>query len=165
MNDPHPVQHGRSSRLGPAVLTAAIAVAALLSGCSATGSASTGSASTGSGSTGSPSPSAGGAAQVAESFSAAVAAGRGTEACELLVPAAQKDAAAASGADCATGVLSLGLPAAGSVLSEQAYGRASFVELEHDTVFLAVSGSTWRVRAAGCVEQGEAPYDCRLEGD
>lgn len=135
--------------LRPAAL-AALAGAALLlvTGCASTGPLS---------------PSADDAASVAQRFSEAVAAGRGAEACALLVPAAEK-AAAEEGGSCATGVLALGLPESGAVLDEQATGRAAFVELEHDTVFLAVSGSAWRVRAAGCVEQGDAPFDCVLEG-
>ncbi|MBF4573890.1 hypothetical protein ITJ64_15335 [Herbiconiux sp. VKM Ac-1786] len=92
-----------------------------------------------------------------------MAAGRGAEACALLVPAAEEEAAE-NGGRCETGVLALGLPESGAVLDRQASGRAAFVELEHDTVFLAVSGSEWRVRAAGCVEQGDAPFDCVLEG-
>lgn len=110
-------------------------------------------------------PSAPAAAGVAEQFSEAVAEGRGVDACDLLVPAAQRQVAEVTGSECADGITTLGLPEAGTAVSEQAHGRASFVELEHDTVFLAVSGSSWKVRAAGCVEQGEAPYDCVLEGD
>jgi hypothetical protein len=138
--------------LRPAALAALAGAALLLAGCAG----------------GTLSPSADDAARVAQEFSAAVAAGRGADACALLVPAAQDRAAELAaptgGGGCAAGVVALGLPDSGQVLHQQASGRAAFVELENDTVFLAVSGSAWRVRAAGCVEQGDAPFDCVLEG-
>jgi hypothetical protein len=149
MNGAPPLRRVRGAAGTAAVALSTVAVALLLGGCATGGGLS---------------PSAGDAAAVAEAFSTAVAEGRGADACALLVPAAEEQAAAASG-DCATDVLGLGLGAAGGVVSQQAYGRAAFVVLEHDTVFLAVSGDEWRVRAAGCAEQGDAPYDCALEAD
>ena len=33
-----------------------------------------------------------------------------------------------------------------------------------DTVFLLRFPDGWRVSAAGCTPQGEAPYDCEVQG-
>jgi hypothetical protein len=44
------------------------------------------------------------------------------------------------------------------------YGRAGLVELRDTAVFVARSGSSWLVRAAGCTAHADAPYDCTVDG-
>ncbi len=85
-------------------------------------------------------------------------------ACELLTPAALSDLEDGSGMACEQALESLGIPAGGRVLHVEAWGRAAIAELEQDTLFLARTGETWAVRAAGCTPVPEAPYDCIVTG-
>jgi hypothetical protein len=43
------------------------------------------------------------------------------------------------------------------------WGDNAQVRLTGDTLFLTRTDAGWKVAAAGCVPQGEAPYLCRLE--
>lgn len=138
------------SRRSVFLTTTAIACLAL-AGCSAGGSARAGAEAT------------------AEHFARAIADGDGTRACSLLVPDAREAVETTTRAGCDDGVLRLGLgdrqrSTSGGTTSAKVYGRAAIVEEPHDTVFLARSGGTWLVRAAGCTPQQDAPYDCTLDG-
>ncbi|WP_306635126.1 hypothetical protein [Pseudarthrobacter siccitolerans] len=53
----------------------------------------------------------------------------------------------------------------GTVTRTEIYGRAAFVEFEHDAVFLAAAGGGWKVTAAGCTPNGDAPYNCEVGGN
>ena len=133
--------------------TTAIACLAL-AGCSAGGSARAGAEAT------------------AAHFARAIADGDGARACVLLVPDAREAVETTTRAGCAEGVLRLGLGdrqrstsgSTGGTTSARVYGRAAIVEQARDTLFLARSGDTWLVRAAGCTPVDDAPYDCTLDG-
>jgi hypothetical protein len=56
------------------------------------------------------------------------------------------------------------LPASdGEVLHSEVWGDEAQVRLSDDTLFLTHTGAGWRVVAAGCTPNGEAPYECHLE--
>lgn len=110
-------------------------------------------------------PSASDAADVASRFSSAVSAGDAAAACRLLSPGALAEVQSSSGGSCEDTILTLDLPAGGAVVRDETYGRAAFVELQGDTVFLTIAAGQWSVRAAGCTPNGDAPYDCLVKGD
>ncbi len=101
---------------------------------------------------------------IAAEFEAALAGRDFTRACELLTPATLSDLEDGSGMPCEQALESLGVPAGGEVLHVEAWGRAGIAELEQDTLFLARTGETWAVRAAGCTPVPDAPYDCIVTG-
>lgn len=107
-------------------------------------------------------PDSAGAAAAAQDFRRAVAAGDTSTACSLLRPRVREKTAADS--SCEDQLKSLQLPAGGSVVRTESYGRNAMVEFDDDTVFLAASGSGWQVTGAGCRPQGESPYDCEVGG-
>ena len=103
-------------------------------------------------------------ATTAEEFEAALSGGDYAAACRLLTPAALNQVESGSGQPCPDALEMLEVPASGGVASVQAWGRAAIVEFEGDTLFLARTGESWAVRAAGCSPVPEAPYDCTVEG-
>lgn len=143
------------------VLLTTTAIACLaLAGCSAGGSARAG------------------AEETAAHFARAIADDDGARACALLVRDAREAVETTTRARCEVGVLRLGLDdrqrstggstsgtsGTSGTISARVYGRAAIVEQARDTVFLARSGDTWLVRAAGCTPVEDAPYDCTLDG-
>ena len=144
---PRPRPSSVVGRLSGAVGTASI-VLVVLAGCSAGGSARAGAETT------------------AEQFAQAVSAGHGAGACALLTRDAREDVETASGVACATGIgrLRLAVPSADAPDDARVYGRAAVVGRDGAALFLARSGSTWLVRAAGCAPRTDAPYDCTVDG-
>jgi len=67
-------------------------------------------------------------------------------------------------APCDSAIADEDLPTAGQVVGTAADGRNARVVLDGDVVFLTVEGQRWKVRAAGCELQSNAPYDCSLKG-
>jgi len=82
--------------------------------------------------------------------------------CDLLAPKAlaalEKDASA----PCTEAIQQLPLEG-GEVTAVEIWGGDAQVRLSGDTVFLTETGAGWRVVAAACRPQGDAPYDCELE--
>jgi hypothetical protein len=108
------------------------------------------------------SPDASAAVDAVESFHAAVAAGEGSAACDLLAPAATEELEQAQAAPCPDAVLAADLTPGGEAVESHAYGRQAQVVLTDDVVFLTVSGGRWLVTAAGCTPRPERPYDCEI---
>jgi hypothetical protein len=104
------------------------------------------------------------ASAVAVGLQRAIAGKDGTRACALLAPATAAEVADSAGSPCATAILDEDLPAPGTATRSRVYGQRAQVQLTDDTVFLAVFPGGWRVVAAGCTDQGEQPYDCKLQG-
>jgi hypothetical protein len=81
--------------------------------------------------------------------------------CDLLAPATlaafEKDQTS-----CTDAVQQLSVDG-GEVTSVEVWGGDAQVRLAGDTVFLTETTSGWRVTAAGCTSQGDAPYDCEVE--
>jgi hypothetical protein len=103
------------------------------------------------------------ATATADRFLRDVEHGDGRAACALLVPDARQDVEDRTGSPCADGLTTLDLPAPQDGRT-RVYGRAAIVEADGHTVFLARSGDTWRVRAAGCTPVPGAPYECTVDG-
>lgn len=110
------------------------------------------------------------AIDVATTFYDAVGRQDGAAACELLAPVTVETLEGDAEEPCAEAVLGGDV---GDVLtartgstsgSTSVAGRQAQVVLTTDVVFLTVSGTTWRIVAAGCDPRPERPYDCVLEG-
>jgi len=94
---------------------------------------------------------------------AAAFTGSGTDdRCGLLAPATVAALEYDESAPCADALGQLDLPG-GQVVSSAVWGDNAQVRLTGDTLFLTRTEAGWKVAAAGCVPQGEAPYLCRLE--
>jgi hypothetical protein len=83
--------------------------------------------------------------------------------CDLLAPATLQTLESDESAACADAIGQLALPG-GAVRSSEVWGGGAQVRLAGDTVFLTETDDGWKVTAAGCEPQGEAPYDCEVEG-
>ena len=81
--------------------------------------------------------------------------------CALLAP--KTLAALEQEAPCTDAIEQLPLPG-GEVTGVEIWGGEAQVRLRGDTVFLTETGAGWRVVAAACRPQGDAPYDCEVEG-
>ncbi|WP_210508922.1 hypothetical protein [Naasia sp. SYSU D00057] len=103
-------------------------------------------------------------ATAAADFEAALGGGDYGAACDLLTPEAVTQVESGSGQACPDALAMLGIPPGGEMASVQAWGRAAIVELDGDTLFLARTGESWAVRAAGCSPVPDGPYDCTVEG-
>jgi hypothetical protein len=83
--------------------------------------------------------------------------------CDLLAPgtlaALEKD----QSASCTDAIQELPLKG-GQVTAVQVWGGEAQVRLSGDTLFLTETPAGWRVVAAGCTANGDAPYDCQVEG-
>jgi hypothetical protein len=101
------------------------------------------------------------AADVARSWFAAIRAGDGQAACDLLAPEAARTVES-GGEPCANALLALDLPV-GSVREVQVWGEAAQVRAGEDTLFLTNLAAGWRVTAAGCAPRTGRPYDCDVE--
>jgi len=105
------------------------------------------------------------AAAAAQEFHQAVMAGRLSEACSLLQAETREETARTGGSgSCENQLQGAHLPDAGKSLHSEIYGRNAVVEFEKDTVFLTASQGGWKITAAGCTPQGEAPYTCEVGG-
>jgi len=83
--------------------------------------------------------------------------------CDLLAPATLKAFEKDQTSPCSDAVAQLSLDG-GTVTSVHIWGGDAQVRMSADTVFLTETDVGWRVTAASCKPQGEAPYDCEVEG-
>jgi hypothetical protein len=83
--------------------------------------------------------------------------------CELLLPSVLAAFEEDQSMPCSEAIQELPLKA-GAVESLEIWGGAAQVKLGGDTLFLTETSAGWRVTAAACTPQGEAPYDCEVEG-
>lgn len=82
--------------------------------------------------------------------------------CDLLAPETLATFEESEGAPCAEAITQLPTDA-GDVRSVEVWGRDAQVKLTGDTVFLTETRAGWRVTAAACRAQADAPYDCEVE--
>lgn len=101
---------------------------------------------------------------VAVRFYQALAAHDGAAACALLAPQTFQEVEQSVQAQCGTAILDGGVPAGGQVRELRQYGTQAQVRMTADTAFLAEFDDDWKVVAAGCVSQGQLPYDCKVKG-
>jgi hypothetical protein len=66
------------------------------------------------------------------------------------------------GRDCASQLATL--PDPGAAQQIEVWGDTAQARLAGDTLFLLQFPDGWRVSAAGCTPQGDAPYDCEVQG-
>ena len=83
--------------------------------------------------------------------------------CDLLAPATLKAFEKDQTASCRNAVAHLSLDG-GTVTKVEIWGGDAQVRMSGDTLFLTETGAGWRVTAAGCRPQGNAPYDCEVKG-
>jgi hypothetical protein len=83
--------------------------------------------------------------------------------CDLLVAATRAALEKQEQASCAEAIDKLQLQG-GGVRAVEVWGGQAQVRLEGDTLFLDETQSGWRVAAASCAPNGQAPYDCDVEG-
>jgi hypothetical protein len=91
------------------------------------------------------------------------AAGEPSVRCELLAPATLATLEVSEGSACAQTIGDLA-PSDTQVLHTEVWGTEAQVRLATDTMFLTRTSAGWRVAAAGCTPNGDAPYQCRVEG-
>jgi hypothetical protein len=101
--------------------------------------------------------------RAAADFGAAVTDGDLAGACELLSAATRQTLEFSESQPCPTALAGAGLPA-GAVLETSVWSGAAQARTSADTLFLTRAGQGWRIAAAGCTPQGEAPYQCRVHG-
>jgi hypothetical protein len=83
--------------------------------------------------------------------------------CDLLLPATRAAFEQSESAPCTEAIQDLALEG-GRVESIEIWGGDAQVELGGDTVFLNETSAGWRISSAACSPQGEAPYDCEVDG-
>ena len=83
--------------------------------------------------------------------------------CDLLLPATRAAFEQSESAPCTEAIQDLQLQG-GSVESIEIWGGDAQVKLAGDTVFLNETSAGWRISSAACSPQGEAPYDCEVDG-
>lgn len=101
--------------------------------------------------------------RTADEWLAAARAGDAARLCALLSPAAALSAAA-GGQTCPQALADLDLPGDGRVGAVQLWNDRAEVRAGTDTLFLVRLAAGWRVSGAGCIEQGDRPYDCDVAG-
>jgi hypothetical protein len=97
--------------------------------------------------------------RVATTFAQSGAADR----CALLAPATIAALEHDEAAPCGDALAQLALPDGGEVKSSVVWGDNAQVRLGEDTLFLTRTSAGWKVGAAGCTPQGDAPYLCLLD--
>jgi hypothetical protein len=105
------------------------------------------------------------AADAAQEFHQALDASDWSGACAMLQPDTREKTAQEQGSTCEDHLRNLQIQEPGTVMRTEIYGRSAFVEFEDDAVFLAAAEGGWKVTAAGCTPNGEAPYTCEVGGN
>ena len=82
--------------------------------------------------------------------------------CELLAPKALAALEKSQSASCADAIGQLPL-SGGGVRSVQVWGGDAQVKLSGDTLFLTETHAGWKVSAAACRPNADAPYDCEVQ--
>jgi hypothetical protein len=82
--------------------------------------------------------------------------------CDLLLQATLDSLEKAESAPCSDAIAQLPIDG-GDVQSVQVWGRDAQVRLSGDTLFLTETHAGWRVAAAACHAQRDAPYECEVE--
>ena len=82
--------------------------------------------------------------------------------CDLLTPKTQAALEQNGSQSCADAIGQLPLNG-GRVESVQVWGGDAQVRMSGDTLFLTETHAGWRVSAAACTPNGDAPYDCGVK--
>jgi hypothetical protein len=81
--------------------------------------------------------------------------------CDLLAPKALEALEQDQSEPCDEAIEQLPL-GGGDVQSVEVWGGDAQVRMDGDTLFLTETNAGWRVTAAACQPNGEAPYDCEV---
>jgi hypothetical protein len=98
--------------------------------------------------------------QVATTF--ADSSGDAETRCGLLLQATLDSLEKAESAPCSDAIAQFPIDG-GDVQSVEVWGRDAQVRLSGDTLFLTETHAGWRVAAAACRPQRDAPYECEVE--
>jgi len=82
--------------------------------------------------------------------------------CDLLAPKALAALEKSESQPCAQAIGQLPLQG-GTVRAVQVWGGDAQVKLSGDTVFLTETHAGWKVTAAACTPNADAPYDCEVQ--
>jgi hypothetical protein len=82
--------------------------------------------------------------------------------CDLLTPKARAALEQNQSQSCADAIDELPLQG-GKVRAVQVWGGDAQVKLAGDTVFLTETHAGWKVTAAACTPNADAPYDCEVQ--
>jgi hypothetical protein len=106
------------------------------------------------------------ASEVVERFQTAIGQRDGEAACAELTETAASTLEDQEQSPCDEAILSLDLPAGGSVADVRVYVTSAVVDRAGGgTAFLDETPDGWRISAAGCMpDQPGHPYECELEG-
>jgi hypothetical protein len=83
--------------------------------------------------------------------------------CALLAPATLSMLKRTESAECGATIRDLA-PSGGRVRHTEVWGENAQVRTADDTLFLTRTRAGWKVAAAGCSPNGDAPYQCRVDG-
>jgi hypothetical protein len=103
------------------------------------------------------------AERAASDFGAALARRDTARACDLLAPATRTTLELDESLPCPVALGTVSLPN-GQVVEASVWSGTAQIRTSEDTLFLTRTSAGWRIAAAGCRPQGEAPYQCRVEG-
>ncbi|VXB76147.1 conserved exported hypothetical protein [Arthrobacter sp. 9AX] len=106
-----------------------------------------------------------GAADAAQTFHQAVSASDWSSACSMLKSDTREKTAQEQESTCEDHLRSAHIQEPGAVTRTEIYGRGAFVEFENAAVFLANAEGGWKITAAGCTPNGDAPYTCEVGGN
>jgi hypothetical protein len=104
------------------------------------------------------------AADAAREFHQALSGSEWSAACSLLQSGTREKTAREQEGSCEDHLRNLRIQESGTVTRTEIYGRGAFVEFENDAVFLAAAEGGWKITAAGCTPNGDAPYTCEVGG-
>jgi len=104
-------------------------------------------------------------ADAAQEFHQSLSGSDWSAACALLQSGTREKTAQEQESTCEDHLRNLQIQEPGTVTRTEIYGRAAFVEFEQDAVFLAAAEGGWKVTAAGCTPNGDAPYTCEVGGN
>ncbi|MGX1159936.1 hypothetical protein FBY31_1703 [Arthrobacter sp. SLBN-100] len=104
-------------------------------------------------------------ADAAQEFHQDLAASDWSAACNMLQSDTREKTAQEQESTCEDHLRNLQIQEPGTLARTEIYGRGAFVEFENDAVFLAAAEGGWKVTAAGCTPNGDAPYTCEVGGN
>ncbi|CCQ45131.1 hypothetical protein ARTSIC4J27_1064 [Pseudarthrobacter siccitolerans] len=104
-------------------------------------------------------------ADAAQEFHQAMSSSDWSSACSMLESDTREKTAREQEGSCEDHLRNLQIQEPGTVARTETYGRGAFVEFENDAVFLAAAEGGWKITAAGCTPNGDAPYTCEVGGN
>jgi hypothetical protein len=104
------------------------------------------------------------ASAAAERFLTAVEGGDAEAACALLTPRTREELAVSDGQPCAESLPADRLGGGATVRDVSVWSGWARVNTDNDALFLAEFETGWLIAAAGCQPNGDAPYQCVVEG-